>query len=93
MKNLYIIAYDISNDKKRNRMAELLSKWGRRINLSVFECIFTKSQLAKIKEKIEKSIDNNTDSVKIYFICKSCYSKSSVLGIQEKYPDSTTFIE
>jgi len=93
MKNLYIIAYDISNNKKRNRMADLLSKWGRRINLSVFECVFTKKQLEKTKEKIESLIDNNTDSVKIYFICKNCYSKSSVLGIQEKYLYDTTFFE
>ncbi len=84
MKNLYLIAYDISNNKKRNKVAELLEQYGERINLSVFECMLTHKQVDELSEKLKQMIAK-TDSIKIYFICKSCYAKSRSIG-QRDYP-------
>lgn len=34
----FVIAYDISDDRRRDQMADLLGRYGRRVQWSVFEC-------------------------------------------------------
>ena len=34
----YTVAYDITDDKRRNRVAKILKDFGTRIQYSVFEC-------------------------------------------------------
>ncbi|NLW36114.1 MAG: CRISPR-associated endonuclease Cas2, partial [Syntrophorhabdus aromaticivorans] len=38
MKRFVVIAYDISDDKKRLEISDLLITYGIRVNKSVFEC-------------------------------------------------------
>ena len=92
MKNIYLICYDISNDKNRTKIAEELEQYGERINYSVFECFITKKQLEKIKEFIEEKIDKRHDKIKYYYICKSCYLKSSESGKTENTNGNTQII-
>lgn len=92
MSNLYLIAYDITDTKKRTKVAELLEGYGERVNFSVFECLLTKSVLEKVIEEIEQLIHLKHDSVKIYFVCKECYSKSITLGKKPNHPPKATHI-
>jgi CRISPR-associated protein Cas2 len=39
-----IVAYDVEDNRQRDKIAKLLEKYGIRINLSVFECMFTDTQ-------------------------------------------------
>jgi CRISPR-associated protein Cas2 len=41
----YVVTYDISNDKRRTKLATLLDKYGIRVNYSVYECEPTKLNL------------------------------------------------
>ena len=79
-KKLYLICYDIQKDKARNKVAEILSENGKRINYSVFECFITETKLQKIKNEIETLCNKKTDYIKIYPICQTCYSKSLIIG-------------
>ena len=71
-----VVAYDITNDKKRTKVAKILESCGMRINFSVFECMVTLSQLQKIKNRIAKYINDKTDTVVYYQICVNCYTKT-----------------
>ncbi len=92
MKQLYLIAYDISQNKARNKAADLLAQYGERINLSVFECMLTQKQKDQIIDQLEAMINPKTDSIRIYFICNQCYSKSIVLGRSDPPEDYSIFI-
>jgi CRISPR-associated protein Cas2 len=35
---LYVISYDIPDDKRRKKIADLLEGYGQRVQYSVFEC-------------------------------------------------------
>ena len=74
-KNLIVVAYDVSDDKRRNRIVKLLLKYGSRINFSVFECILTDSQLVQLKEDIQSKMNQKEDIVVYYPICVKCYTK------------------
>jgi CRISPR-associated protein Cas2 len=91
-KQLYIIAYDISKNKKRKKISEILDKYGERINLSVYECMMTHKQKENVIEQIATIMDKN-DIVKIYFICSSCFAKSIHLGRKQPPGETSVFID
>ena len=75
-----VIIYDISDDKRRRLVSDLLEGWGKRVNRSVFECLISSPvKLKKIKAGIENIVDKKTDSVRVYTLCLSCIEKSEGL--------------
>ncbi len=53
MKNIIIVAYDISNDKLRRHFSEFLEKYGVRVQFSVFEIRNSSRVLNIVKQAIE----------------------------------------
>ncbi|WP_455961972.1 CRISPR-associated endonuclease Cas2 [Bacteroides bouchesdurhonensis] len=78
-KQLYVIAYDITDDHRRQQVVKLLEKIGVRINWSVFECMLTFSQIKKLKESLSTLLFLKEDTLVIYPICKNCYTKTFYL--------------
>lgn len=74
-KNFVVVAYDISDDRRRSRVVKLLEKVGVRVNYSVFECMLTDSQYEKLRRDIGSAINRKEDSVVYYPICVDCYAK------------------
>lgn len=70
-----VVAYDISDDKRRDRIVKVLEKYGMRVNYSVFECMFTPGQFQKVQCSIYQKIDMKEDSVVYYPICVDCYTR------------------
>ena len=75
-KQFYIIAYDISGNKRRRKVAKILEMYGVRMNKSVFECFVLPDIFKKLEESISNIIDCKKDSVLYYPVCKSCIEKS-----------------
>jgi len=65
-----IVAYDISKDKKRNKFAKELLKFGIRTQKSVFECDVEEKEV-KIIKKLAKKFSSDNDFVTIYKTNKS----------------------
>lgn len=74
-RTFWVIAYDISDDKRRMKVVKQLEKYGERVNLSVFECMFTPGQFEKIKESIGRQINDSVDTVIYYPLCLECFGK------------------
>ena len=72
---MIVISYDISNDKLRTNFSKYLSKFGHRIQYSVFEIDNSEKILnnimADISNKYEKRFSQE-DSVIIFILSKSC---------------------
>lgn len=79
-KQLYVIAYDISDDKSRQKVADILeTAGGERINRSVFECMLTLKHKQQLLNQITQYINIHTDIVAAYHVCKSCYVQSAYI--------------
>lgn len=78
-KNLCVIAYDIADARRRNRIVKAIEPYGRRVNYSVFECMFTDSQFEKVRLRLERIVVKGEDSVAIYPICVNCYARTVYL--------------
>ncbi|WP_295421683.1 CRISPR-associated endonuclease Cas2 [Sulfurovum sp.] len=75
-----VIIYDISDDKRRKLVSDLLQGYGKRVNRSVFECLVSsQSKLKKLKAGLAEMVDKKTDSVRVYTLCLSCIEKSEGL--------------
>ena len=72
---MLLISYDISNDKVRNKFSRFLSKFGFRVQYSVFEIQNSKCVLANIENEIKNvymKAFTEEDSVIIFNLSASC---------------------
>lgn len=58
-----LICYDITDDKRRTRVSNLLSSYGDRIQFSVFVVDISPARLIRLKAKAKEKIDKNEDSI------------------------------
>lgn len=70
-----VVAYDISDSRRRAKVIKVLKGFGTRVNLSVFECMFNPSQIKKVQDKISQLIYDKEDRVIFYPLCLDCFSK------------------
>jgi len=82
----YLITYDIANTKRRNKLSELLEKYGLRVNYSVFELDISKKELKEIIATIKKKklLKKKVDSIRFYALCVDNIDKSFELGNRNK---------
>lgn len=83
-KQFYVVAYDVSDDRRRTKV---MQKYGKRINLSVFECMLSDSQFKTLKESIMKVSDRKNDHILVYPLCLNCFTKIESLagGLSETW--------
>ena len=67
-KEFVLIIYDIVDNRKRVKMAKLLSGYGKRVQKSAFEAMLTKQKYNKLIEEIPRFIDKTEDNVRVYKI-------------------------
>ncbi|ASC71720.1 CRISPR-associated endoribonuclease Cas2 1 [Halomicronema hongdechloris C2206] len=84
IKLLYLIIYDLPDDKaankRRNRLHKMLSGYGEWTQYSVFECFLTATQFARLQIQIERLIKPETDSVRIYILDTGAIKRTLVYG-------------
>ncbi len=80
----YAVAYDITSNRKRNKVVKMLLGCAYRVQKSVFEGFFTADELDQLKVKLGKVINPKTDSVRFFPICDSCNRKIDILGLGHK---------
>ena len=85
-----VVTYDISDDSRRTKIHKILSSYGQWMQFSVFECSLTKTQYAKLRNRLNKLIRSEDDSVRFYFLCECCQRKVERIG-GEAVRDNTVF--
>lgn len=80
-KSLYLVCFDIVEDKCRYRVVKILLKYGSRVQKSVFECILNDKQYLDMKNEMESKINFAQDSIRYYQICKRCAGVIQISGL------------
>ncbi len=82
----YLISYDIPDNKRRLKIAQLLEGYGERVQYSVFEVWVTGKQLEQLQSRlahwiaVAKEAEEPPGSVRIYPLCAGCHQRREVLG-------------
>jgi CRISPR-associated protein Cas2 len=79
------ICYDIPDDRRRARIAAILSDFGRRVQRSVFEADLDERALHRLLQRLSRAQDDATDSIRAYRLCEECRSKIVVLAGPQAY--------
>ena len=77
---IYIVAYDIANNRRRLKVAKILESWGYRIQESVFQLRLDTATLARVRSRLTALISDSEDVIHIYRICSSCADRADILG-------------
>ena len=89
---LIAVAYDIPNDRRRSKLADHLEDFGRRVQLSVFECLLEEKQVERLRAGIERLIEPEEDTVRIYRFCATCEERVEILGQGVRSEDPDVYI-
>ena len=70
---MVLITYDVNTEtaegrKRLRKVAKQCQNYGQRVQNSVFECIVDPALLAQLKDKLEKIIDDEKDSLRYYYL-------------------------
>ena len=79
-REFYMLAYDMTDDKRRAKIARLMESFGERVQSSVFEAYLTRPELDKLLKKARKVLDEDNDSLRIYYLCQACRQKTHMEG-------------
>ena len=85
----YLVTYDISEDRKRNKVIKLLNEYGKRIQFSCFEIEIHSKKLSYLVSKLQELIDNETDRLFIFPISEYATPFIKKLGKTELDNDSS----
>lgn len=87
---LVLVSYDVSTvDKKGTsrlrKIAKECQNYGQRVQNSVFEIDVDYATFLNVKDKLLKIIDNNQDSLRIYYLGNNWYKRVEHFGSKETY--------
>lgn len=80
---LYVVAYDIPNDKRRTRIHKALSGYGRWTQYSLFECHLDRKEFVALQAKLNKLLNPQEDSLRFYPLCTACVAKVETVGSEK----------
>jgi len=64
-KHYILLIYDISDNRRRIKISKLLEGYGKRVQMSAFECFLNTKQYDKLVHSIHK-IAKKDDNIRIY---------------------------
>jgi CRISPR-associated protein Cas2 len=78
-KMMTVFCYDVSEDKRRNRISKLLVKEAMRVQLSVFEGRMTEARTLSLSQRIAANLGDG-DSLRVYVMSASGEQRTRVYG-------------
>lgn len=76
-----VVSYDISDDKRRRKVAAIMEGYGYRVQFSVFECNLTKKQMAEMKRALRPLVKaKEMDSIRFYPLPADAVALIRVMG-------------
>jgi CRISPR-associated protein Cas2 len=78
---IVLVCYDIADDRRREDVASLLSGFGPRVQLSVFECqVRSAEELRRLRAHLRKRIDPLEDQVRLYPTTEQTFAERYIIG-------------
>ncbi|MGH9761714.1 MAG: CRISPR-associated endonuclease Cas2 [Blastocatellia bacterium] len=87
---LFVVAYDISADNRRDKVAQELKNWGTRVQYSVWECDLEPDDAARMAGILRKMIADG-DGLRVYRLCALCEEHSVAIG--GEFPSDASYYQ
>lgn len=93
-----LITYDVarsgtSGAKRLRQVAKICTRYGQRVQYSVFECLVDPAQYETLKHELSTVIDDTRDSIRCYNLGKRWQNRVEHIGAKRPYdPEGTLLI-
>jgi CRISPR-associated protein Cas2 len=77
---LYIVTYDISCNKRRKKVSDLLEGYGQRVQFSVFECLLSVKKYRELRERLRGRVNLKEDSIRVYVVSSHTAGQVEIWG-------------
>lgn len=87
---LVLITYDVNTEtpagkKRLHRVAKVCTDYGQRVQNSVFECVLDAALCYTVKDRLQKIIDPEKDSLRFYYLGDHYRSKVEHFGAKPSF--------
>lgn len=65
MRTIYLVTYDICDDKRLRKVFKTMRNWGDHLQYSVFECQLNADDLIQLKARLSEIVNHSVDQVLI----------------------------
>ncbi len=89
VRSLYLVAYDITDGSRLNRVRTLLKGYSTGGQKSVYECFLTEGELRAVTRELRELIDEEEDRVHVFAL--DGRSRTHVLGVALQPQDPAYF--
>ncbi|ACL75836.1 CRISPR-associated endonuclease Cas2 [Ruminiclostridium cellulolyticum] len=94
---MVLITYDVNTEsdggkKRLRRVAKQCINYGQRVQNSVFECVMDAAKCREVKNKLEKIIDKEKDSLRFYYLGNNYQNKVEHIGTKDSFDVEGTLI-
>jgi len=89
---LYLVCYDIADDRRRARMVAALLDYGSRIQESVFVAHLDDELYGRMRKRMESLIAPDEDRVHVARVCAACEKEIVAFGLAEIRKDADYWV-
>ena len=83
--HLYLVTYDIRDDKRWRRVFRLMKGFGEWLQLSVFQCRLSRRRHAEMIELLDGAVNRNVDALLIIDLGPADKVKPRVVSLGERF--------
>ena len=89
---LYVITYDIPDDKRRTKVHKVLCGYGAWTQYSLFECWLNRRQIIELRAKLARHLIAERDSVRFSMLCGNCQERVITVGGSKPHDPLTVIL-
>ena len=89
---LVLVIYDIPDDRRRQKLSDLLEGYGRRVQKSAFECFLSLGEMQKLHRQVQTRVKASEDNVRFYWVPADAVPRSLTIGSEAPQPPPTVYI-
>ena len=87
---MVLVSYDVmvtspGGQRRLRKVAKACTNYGQRVQYSVFECIIDPAQWVKLRNILEKIIDEKTDSLRYYYLGANYKQRVEHIGVKPSF--------
>lgn len=89
---LYVVSYDIPDDRRRTKVHAILSGFGAWTQYSLFECYLTRKEIVLLRGRLARVVALREDTIRLYALCDACRNRVEVIGQGQRPQEPTAYI-
>jgi len=77
---VWVVCYDIPDNRRRAKIAKLMEGYGRRAQYSVFECDISEEKRAKLEGLLRRVLNEDEDDLRMYPLNQADIKRVIIVG-------------